>query len=718
LRLKTKKSDGAWSNTPAVSETVEGDYKVVQFAETKPLPAYVVAFGVGPFETVDAGVAGRNRTAVRIIVPRGRSAEAQFAKETTPQVLSRLEDYFGIPYPYEKLDILDVPAFPGAMENPGLVTFGQQFLLSEHLKETTKFKRLFTATAVHELAHQWFGDLVTASWWDDAWLNEGFATWAAHRVVEDWKPEWHEDTARVRSTARAMRGDSLASARSIRQPIASKDDIANAFDEITYEKGAAVLDMFENWVGRDAFRAGVNRYLVAHAHGNATAAQFLSAVFGSEEAPAARAFATFLDQPGIPLVTASLQCTPGQTPKLAVTRGRYSPIGMDAPRDSNWQIPICVRYPGKSGIARTCALLAESQAEIPLVEAASSADGKPARCPAWVDANAHAHGYYRVLYQGDLLAKVRAHAATDLTAAEKVSLLGDLAALVRTKALSYGDALSMVPALTRDPVTDVALSTFDLVTAPRDLDMFPEALRPRYARFVRDTYGARARKLGFAPHPGEDEDTRLLRTRLLSLVADQGEDRALRAEAAKLASRWFEDPKAVDPDAVETILSIAALGGDRALLDRMLAAARALTNRFERDQILLALGHFRDPDTLRAALGVLLAPDVDPIESTLALRDTQTTAATRDIAYDFVKRNFEAMAKRLPGDFAARIPKFVGASFCDASHARDLEDFFHKRAPQFPGGPRMLAQSVEAVKLCSAYRALQEPNVRAFLQTK
>ncbi|WP_394827601.1 M1 family metallopeptidase [Pendulispora albinea] len=716
LRLKVKKDDRALSNTPPISEKIEGDYKIVQFAETKPLPAYLVAFAVGPMDVVDAGTAGKNHTPVRIVVPRGRGAEARFAKEVTGKILAQLEDYFGIPYPYEKLDCVDIPVFSGAMENPGLVTFGQSLILSVPEKETVRFRHQYIDITAHELGHQWFGDLVTTAWWDDVWLNEAFASWITNRLIETWQPERHKDTERAADTARAMRADSLVSARRIRQPIATEDDIGNAFDHITYEKGAAVIDMFENWVGRDAFRAGVTRYLTKHAHKNATAEQFLAVVFEGERAPVGAAFETFLNQPGVPLVTASLRCDAGQPPKLALAQSRYLPAGAQAP-ETSWQIPVCARYPGAKGVASSCTLLQKPRGELTLGEARA--------CPAWVSANADGHGYYRVLYQGDLLAKLLAPRSGDaeLTRAEKVALLSDLAALVRTSKLSYQDVLAVVPKLAGDPVKDVVEGTIELVADLRSTEMVPEALRPQYARFIRDTYGARAKKLGFVSRRGDSDDTRLLRAKLLLLVADQGEDRALQSEAKALASKWLADRKGVDPDVVETVLAISAQTGDRAWFERMRAALRATTSRFERNQILGALAHFRDPDALRAALAVNLTDDADIRDSLWTIKSAQATPATRAIAYAFMKESFEALAARMPDEagafgFGAAAPALAGGGFCDEAHAADLEAFFRERAARYSGGRRSLAQVVESVKGCSAFRALQAPNVGAFFQKR
>ena len=257
LTLHVRKEHKAIANTPQVSEAPESNgMKMVKFAVTKPLPSYLVAFAVGPFDIVDAGVTGRNRVPVRIITPKGKSANAKYAAEVTGPIIQQLENYFGIPFPYEKADQVAIPLTFGfgAMENAGLVTYAETLLLANPAVDTTQRQRTYASIAAHELAHQWFGDLVTLAWWDDTWLNEAFATWIASKVMAEWKPEWNTRLGDLGAKFGAMDEDSLVSTRKIRQPIESMDDIANAFDGITYEKGAAVIRMFETWAGRSSSR--------------------------------------------------------------------------------------------------------------------------------------------------------------------------------------------------------------------------------------------------------------------------------------------------------------------------------------------------------------------------------------------------------------------------------------------------------------------------------
>ena len=272
ITVHVPKEHAAVSNTAPVSETDEPNgMKKVVFAPTRPLSSYLVALAVGPFDFVDAGKAGKNHVPVRIVTPKGKGNQAKYAAEVTATIIDRLENYFGIPFPFEKADNVAIPLTFGfgAMENVGMVTYAQNLILADPAIDTEQRQRAYASVAAHELAHQWFGDLVTLAWWDDTWLNEAFATWTSAKIMAEWKPEWKSRLGDLSGKFGAMGEDSLVSARKIRQPIESMDDISNAFDGITYEKGAAVIRMFESWVGEKQFQAGVTAYLKQYAYKNA-----------------------------------------------------------------------------------------------------------------------------------------------------------------------------------------------------------------------------------------------------------------------------------------------------------------------------------------------------------------------------------------------------------------------------------------------------------------
>jgi cytosol alanyl aminopeptidase len=708
LTIEAPKDLVILSNTAETSQMQEHPgMKTVQFAVTRPLPSYLVAFAVGPYDVVDAGHAGANKIPVRIVAPAGRGKDARYAVKVTGEAVDRLEKYFGSPFPYDKLDIVSIPlttAF-GAMENPGMITFAQRIMVAKPEDESIRFQRGYTGTATHELAHQWFGDLVTTAWWDDIWLNESFASWMANKIVDEWHPEWTHNTGLARARERAMGADSLVSARQIRQPIVANDDIYNAFDGITYQKGEAVLGMFEQLVGADLFQRGIRKYMADHAYANATAEQFVAAISAAAGRDLWPAFNTFLNQPGVPLVSATLSCGAGKPASLAVTQQRYLPLGSSGSAKQQWQVPVCVSWSAAGGkTGRTCTLMTDAQATIPLPETAG--------CPTWVDANADALGYYRVAYQGDLLQRLL-KAKKQLGLPALVGTLDDVRALVANGTLPLGDALALLPSLSEDPRREVQTSVIEMAGGIRD-HIVPETLRPKYARFIGKLFGERARKLGWQPRPGDDDDTRLLRASVLALVADAGEDKALRAEAVTLARKWMADRKAVSADVLGAVLNAAAIGGDRALFEQMHDEAKRAKERRDRTLLLEALGRFRDPALAKEALALVLGDEFDGREAWGIVRAEASWPTTRPLAWDFVRQSFDALAKRLPAETMASSP-MVAVPFCDEAHPSEMKSFFSDRSPKLPGGPRRLAQATEQIGLCVAYVKAQQPSAMQFL---
>jgi alanyl aminopeptidase len=707
LTLHIRQSDKAFSNAPQVAETAEPNgMKRVEFAATKPLPSYLVAFAVGPFDVVDAGTAGRNHVPVRIVAPRGKGRQAKYAAEVTAGIVDHLEEYFGVAYPYEKLDEVAIPLIYGfgAMENAGLVTFGQTILLADPATDSISRQRTYVSIAAHELAHQWFGDLVTTAWWDDIWLNEAFATWMSSRILADWQPDWNTRLTDLQPKFGAMTADSLVTARQIHQPILSMDDVANAFDDITYEKGAAVIRMFEAWVGERQFRGGVTAYLKDHAYGNATSEDFLASIATAGKPQVAAAFRTFLDQPGIPEVSVELKCSGG--PRVALTQKRYLPLGSTGAQGARWQVPVCVRYQGGDNSSE-CFLLDKPSAEFALKNASS--------CPAAVFANANGVGYYVTAYQGGLLEKLLAKGSDWLNATERLTLLHDLKALANSGDATESAALDAARAFAQSSEWPLGVEAREIVGAARD--MVPPALRSNYAAFVRRTFGADAAKLGWKAKADDGADTRLLRSSEVPFVAREGDDNALQGEARRLALGWLDNRKGIDPDMLRVVLSTAAYSGGPDLFDRLLAELKKTEDRHDRAAIVGALGGFRDPTLVERALDLLLVPELDIRETVHLIFSGLNEPRTQTLPFEFVKAHYDEILKRLPreGDLdAAASLVFVGGPFCDEPSRLAFVDFFKDRVANFLGGPRNYAQVLESIRLCEARRAAQSEDVTRF----
>ena len=699
----------ARSNAPVESDTpaAGGATHTVVFACTRPLPSYLVAFAVGTFEIVDAPPTRRG-TPVRIVVPRGQTAAAAEARADVGALLAGLEDYLGSPYPYDKLDLVAVPTFPGAMENPGLITFAQHELLEDPAQPTIAHRRNFARVAAHELAHQWFGDHVTMAWWDDTWLTEAFATWMSAKVLDRWQPGWGGAFDMIGEKTRAMASDQLATARKVRQPIVDIGDIGNAFDDITYDKGASVLRMFERWIGPEAFQRGVRAYLAAHAWRNATSTDFLAAVGDAAGHDITGAFSSFLDQAGTPLVSVALRCTAGAPPIVELRQQRYRPAGGQtasepASTDQRWQFPVCMRYPTGTASARDCVLLDAATAELPLTHAVG--------CPAWVMPNADAVGYYRTAFEGDLLPRLVAHLG-ELSATERFGLVGDVDALVAAGRLPAGDALALVGALARDADRHVVAAAIDI--AAQAGAMIDEAHRPRYQRFVRTVFGARARALGWASQPGDTEDTRLLRASLVGFVADAGQDPALLAGATQLAWAWLDDRTVAPSDVADSALAVAARRDDRKLHARLVAEVRRSTDASERSRTMDALGQFADPALVAATLDLVLSGTIGLFEAGGAFAGDAHTPAQRRAIYEAFKAHYDAFAALLPPEFVPQLSQ-VGVVLCDPALRDDVVQFFRDRLSRVAGGPHMLATGIERMDACLARRRAAQPSIQAFL---
>jgi alanyl aminopeptidase len=710
VTLHVKREHVAVANTPTVSETEEANgMKRVVFSESKPLPSYLVAFAVGPFDIVDAGKAGRNHTPLRVITPRGLAAHARYAAEVIGPALERLENYFGIPYPYEKLDSVAIPLTFGfsAMENAGMITYASSAILADPERDSILRQRRFATIAVHEMGHQWFGNLVTLAWWDDVWLNEAFASWVESRILAEWKPEWNRRVADQTPRLAAMNADRLVSARKIRQPIESNNDISNAFDIITYQKGSAVIRMFESWAGEENFRKGVQRYLKQHAWKTATSGDFLDAVSSVGPPGLARAFSTFLQQGGVPLVTVTLRCD--GAPSLELKQERSLPVGSAGSRNETWQIPVCVRYGAGGETRRQCTLLTAAQQTMRL---------ESKSCPSWVIGNAEGSGYYHTRYDVKLLGATLADGAKQLSPAELRATLGDVQALVDAGTMPAGAGLALAAPFAGHPMREVVLTATAIMRDVRQ-NLVPDELLPNYARFIAKAYGERARRLGWQSKPGDDTETRLIRAGVLQMAASDGRDETLRSEARTLAERWLTDRSGVEPDMVNAVLATAARAGDQTLFDRFVAAFAATQDRDERQRILQSLIGFPGVDLTQARLDLLLRPDFDLRESGPLLVAGVETRAARSLPFRFLQANWDAVVKKMPTgggvDFGARLPR-TGGGFCDEKGYAEVEGYFRGRIENFVGGPRNLASTLEGIRLCAALRSVQEESVVEFLK--
>ncbi len=713
LTLSVRGDDQAIANTEPASTRTVGDMQEVRFQPTEPLPTYLVAMAVGPLDVVEHAPIPANAVRDRPIPFRGVAVRGQgprlaYALEHTGALVAYLEEYFGIAYPYGKLDIIAVPDFAsGAMENAGAITFRETLLLLDAQNAPEEQRRDFAYVMAHELSHQWFGDLVTMPWWDDIWLNEAFATWMGNKTVQHVHPDYHAELGVVQSAQYAMRTDSLVSARQIRQPIESTHDIRNAFDSITYSKGGAVLGMFESWLGEETFRDGIREYLNRHRFGTATADDLLDALSQMAGRDVGTPFRTFLLQPGVPLVQVTPVCEDGHA-RLDLAQSRYLPVGSEGDRDHSWQIPFCVRYQVGRETHDRCELITEAQARVEL----------EGGCPAWVMPNANASGYYRFSMPAESVHTLMDRAWTQLGVRERLSVADNLIAAFEADTVDAADVYASLGRIASDD-SRVATEPMSLLRWTRT-NIVPEAMVPAVERFGDRLYSARARRLGWAPRRGEDGETGLLRHDVLGFEVFTARTARLRREAADRGRRYAGfggdghlHPDAVAPDLVGLVLAAAVQDGDAAFFDHLLSLLRASDDAVFRSEALVALGATRDEALGQRALELALDPSLRVNEVTITLSQQLSMQETRARAWDWMREHFDQVFARVATTRAGYAPWYV-SSFCSAERAEEVQTFFAPRIEALPGGPRNLRGALEAIHLCAARVDAQRESAEAF----
>jgi alanyl aminopeptidase len=716
VTLTVRQEHQVIASTPAVQEEIlDGGLKRVRFATTPPLPTYLLAWAVGPLEIVEAppipasGPRARS-LAFRGAAVRGRGAELAYALERTPPLLEALESYFGSEYPFAKLDVIAVPDFgAGAMENVGAITFRESLLLIDEDGAPEWQRRAFASVMAHELAHQWFGNLVTLAWWDDIWLNEAFATWMAARAVQAVHPEHQPGLRHLARVLGAMDADSLVSARQIRQPIQSNHDIRNAFDAITYSKGGGVLSMFERWIGHEGFRQGIRDYLDEHRFGVATSSDLLSALSRAAGRDVETPFRTFLDQPGVPYVEAALRCGKGRA-SLDLRQARYLPVGSSGSRDAVWQVPVCARYAAARGSGEACTLLSDVEGTLALVGVT---------CPDWALPNADGAGYYRWSLAPPDAAHLRRDGMPRLSARERLSFAIGLDAAFRAGALPASDVFAALASLADDPARPVAEAPMSLLRLARE-HLVDATERPQVEAFAASLYLPTYRRLGWVPERDEDGEARLLRGSVIGFLADVAVDTDARHEAAARGRRYagigaggILDPDAVDPELVATALRVAVQDGGAPVFDALLAHLDTSDDAVLRRNVLEALGSTRDPALAARARNLALDESVRINETRLPLDAQMLEPRMRVAAWDWIEANFDALVGRVGPDRAGRLVE-LAAYFCDAASARRVKAFLSPQIDELGGGPRSLSKTLERIRLCAALVEAQGASTRAF----
>ncbi len=697
VTITAPEGDTVVANAPETGATTADGKRTHTFAETRPLPSYLLSFAVGPFDILRGDA--DSEVPLRIITARGRRPLASYALERTDEILGWLTDWFGQPYPFAKLDLLAIPdATVGAMENAGLITARETLLLIDGNTADPRARLWAQLVLAHELTHAWMGNLVTPVWWNDLWLNEAFATWLAAKAVAAVDPELEADVEAVARTHWVMGVDDRGGAPAVRRPVADTRDVESAFDRITYNKGAAILRMAEAWLGEAALQQGVQAWLTRFAYGSATTDDLLAALSTAADRPVEAALRPFLDQPGVPLVEARLVCTAGQPVAVELTRGP-APAGA-----TPWSIPVCVRAGRGDTTQRACTLLDADRRSLPLEGA----------CPDWIHPNADQAGYYRwSLPRPALLALARTHRA-HLTPAERLALLGQLEAQVELGRLPIDDYLVALTALAEDDHRIVLDHLIAALARLHTVAVDP-AHQPAFAALTRRLLTPHLTRLG---EPGDSEEplsATLLRPRLEDALTWLGRAEDLTARAEALTDRFLADPEAVEPEELIRALPAAARTGDTARWQALVAALNKEPDPVTRAALVTALGAFEDPTLLTRSLGLVLDGTLRPHEHSALTRAISHPDA-RAAAWRWLRVHYEALEERLGADDTAGLA-WLAAGFCDPGRQAEISQFFDARRPS-PAARRDLDLVRQSVERCARLRAALRPPLSAWLSAQ
>ena len=707
VSLTVDRGDTAISNGRLISDTPGPDDSkhTLKFATTPKMSSYLVAMAVGDFECLEGGSEG---VPIRVCATPGKRELGRLALGMAGEILTAYNRYYDIKYPFGKLDMVAIPDFAaGAMENTAAIFYRESDLLADSSTASLATRKNIASVIAHEMAHQWFGDLVTMRWWDDLWLNEGFASWMETKPLAGAHPEWHLDIDEAQSTQEALELDALATTRPVHSNAETPAEIEETFDAIAYQKGAAVLRMVEHYVGAEDFRKGVNAYLARHAYGNATSEDFWTAIAAASQKPVDKILSTFVNQPGVPLLQVSLACdTSGH--QLGLTAQRFS---LQAPLDfargrpstsaAQWQIPVCRKYPNIVGASCT--------------EMRSRAFTLPgSSCPAWIFLNAGAEGYYRTAYPPDLIRTLAPDVETKLTAPERLSLAGDEWALVRAGRHSVADYLTLIKGYGAESYSGVLEEVARRLETIRT-QLVDNSERNAFEAFVRSLFGPAFADVGLSARTGESDDERSLRAVLVEVLAVIGNDTTVLNAARGRVREALSGGEPLDRETADTLIHAAARRGDAALFEAFVAAAAKAPTPEEYYRYLGALAYFEDPAMIDRGLNRLASDDIRSQDAAWYLRRllANPDAGVNARAWKFLTTHWTELQPKLSVSFADAALVESLSSFCDAGTRDDIKAFF--AANPRPAAARALEQTVERIDNCVAFRQKQAPALREWL---
>jgi aminopeptidase N/puromycin-sensitive aminopeptidase len=695
ISLVIDKGDTGISNGPITADTPGpgADKHTIRFLTTPKMSTYLVAFLVGDFQCTSGEQDG---VAIRTCSTPDKVALTAYGEDVAKYAMHYYNTYFGIPYPLKKLDLVGLPDFEaGAMENFGAITYRETALLIDPKTASEGAKKEVALVIAHEMAHQWFGDLVTMQWWDNLWLNEGFATWMENKSVAAMHPDWNIDQTVASSLDDTLNLDAQPTTRAIRARAETREEIEQMFDGISYGKASDVLLTVENYLGPETFRKGVHNYLAAHLYSNATAEDFWGAQTATSHKPVDKIMESLIAQAGVPLLTLGQP----SAARVPVSQKRfYLTPSVKADDTQKWTLPVCFKT-------------AKGQQDCQLLTPETTSFAAPQG--SLLFANAGGKGYYRTSYQPAEYAALASSVETSLTPTERISLIGDEWAQVRANKASVGDYLNLLAAIKDDPNADVVGSALGGLSATDSRIASTPAEKAALEQWFRQTFGPVYAKL---PPPSfkDTPDIKQLRA-LLFAALGEAKDPQILAQAREIGAKYMANPDSVDPNLAQNALQIDARNGDAALFDKLQKISESSTNPEIQIGALRLLAMFEKPDLAERALEYAVSDKVRNQDAAIQIAISLDTDKNRDLAWKFIQDHWDDVKKEFTPEMGNVLVNATSA-FCTESSRDEVAQFFASH--KVPAADQALKHAIERINGCIELRNLQEPHLKTWLASQ
>lgn len=684
----------AVSNTRVLSsKQLAGGKKQLRFARTIKMSTYLLAFVVGKLKaTKPVDVDG---VKVRVYTIPGKEHLTSFAHEIAAYSLRYFTRYFGCPYPGDKMDLLSIPDFAaGAMENLGCVTFREESLLVDPQTASQRALDRVAEVVAHEIAHMWFGDLVTMDWWDGLWLNEAFATFMAAKCVDSWKQNWGvwEKFALARGTA--MRTDALNSTRPIQFTVNHPDEAAAMFDVLTYEKGCSVMRMLEQYLGEESFRRGIAAYMDRHAYSNTKGDDLWKALSEASGQNVKSIMDGWVLKPGFPLVSARKADTAGS---ITVSQKPFKFLEAEctsAPQ--TWSMPLFLRAKTAEGEISKTFLIQEQEETLYLGEGLE-----------WVLVNAGGHAFCRVSYEKQLADALTNSALSEMSVVERYNLLADSWACVRAGLSSTSDFLDMARLFAAEEDPNVWSAIIGALNSIREI--LPEGNRKSFETMVRELLRPLYTKLSFSTAASETAQIRELRASVIEALAHTGNDSEVKEKACELFAQWKQDRKVLDPNLVGSIIGICAANGDAELFDELASLLEKSVTPQDEQHFLRGLASFSDSSLLLKTLENALDPQkIRTQDAPFTVAAVMRNQAGKQHAWSFIKTNWQKLQSLYPESGLVRMCQAVSA-LDEAHQEEEVRDFFD--ANEVPSGRKQILQALEQLRINVLFRSREQASL-------